>query len=113
LFAGVFVGIAVMWLGTTFALRRWGIVERGWWPYFLLGLGVLFLLGGVVMLFMPDMKKGAIGMFIPGLVLGVLGIIPALIGGWSTWWPLIIVAGGVVIIVSVLWSVLGTNRKEK
>lgn len=108
---GIFMGVALIWLGTSLYLHKAEIITQ-WWPYFILGLGALFIAGGIVMLSLAWLRKGAIGMFITGLILGTIGIIPILGGGWSSWWPLIIVVGGVIIVISVIWSTLGGRRKK-
>lgn len=110
LLSGIFAGLAVIWLGASIYLTK-TVISAPWLPTFLLGLGVLFLLGGIVMLFLPRLRKGAIGMFITGFIFGAIGIIPLLAGGWGTWWPLIIVIGGLIIVVSVIWSTVCRKKK--
>ncbi|MCK4333804.1 hypothetical protein KAX06_03330 [candidate division WOR-3 bacterium] len=108
---GIFIGVALIWLGISLYLRKAEIITH-WWPYFILGLGALFILVGIAMLFLSWLRKGAIGMFITGLILGAIGIIPILGGGWGQWWFLIIVLGGVIIVVSVIWSAVTAKKKK-
>jgi len=110
LLSGIFVGLAVIWLGASIYLTK-TVISTSWLPTFLLGLGALFLLVGIVMLALPRLRKGAIGMFITALILGIIGIIPLLAGGWGKWWPLIIVIGGLIIVVSVIWSTVCRKKK--
>lgn len=108
---GIFIGVALIWLGISLYLRKAEIITH-WWPYFILGLGALFILVGIAMLFLSWLRKGTIGMFITGLILGAIGIIPILGGGWGQWWFLIIVLGGVIIVVSVIWSAVTAKKKK-
>ncbi len=113
---GIFGGLIVIWVGVSFYLVMVQMITWSQWgAYFCLGLAALFLLNGIAWLFVPGLRGGFIGMLIPALFLGVVGIVPILGGGWeawTTWWPLIIVAVGLVIIVSTIWGIASKRRKD-
>ncbi|NLI97046.1 hypothetical protein GX441_00110 [bacterium] len=113
---GIFGGLIVIWTGISFYLVMIKMITWSeWGAYFCLGLAALFLLNGIAWLFVPGLRRSFIGMLIPALFLGVVGIVPILGGGWNawtTWWPLIIVAVGLVIIVSTIWGIASRRRKE-
>jgi len=78
-------------------------------------MAALFILQGVAWLVIPGMRRSFIGMLIPAVFLSVVGLVPILGGGWhawGVWWPLMLVAVGLVIIVSTVWGVLSRQRKK-
>jgi len=117
LIGGVFAGLIVIWVGVSFYLKMSGLITWAeWGAWFTLGLAALFLLQGIAWLFVPGLRRSFIGMFIPALILAVVGIIPLLGGGWHAWrgwWPFLIVAVGLVIIISTVSGIVSKRRKEK
>jgi hypothetical protein len=100
-FAGVTGGLILILLGVLFLLASldylsWGI----WWAYFLFGLGCILILDALLRILFSDQKQGLSGKLIGGTVLIIIGA--ANIFGMITWWPLILIAVGVVVIVSSL-----------
>lgn len=98
---GIFGGGILIWLGITFYMATTHIITwNQWWPYFLVGLGAMLILLGL----WRGMKRGTmqpfLGFLIGGTVLLLIGI--GSIFADSTWWPLWVIALGVVIIVVVL-----------
>ncbi|MBA7696516.1 hypothetical protein ES703_105166 [subsurface metagenome] len=109
---GIFAGLVVIWLGISFYLQHRGIIpEDTWWQYFLVGLGGAFLIGGIIRLFVARWRRRALGMLIPGIVVGAIGVM--FIMDSFTYWPIILVAVGVVIIISVLTRYFVRRRREK
>jgi hypothetical protein len=117
LVGGVFAGLIVSWTGASLYLKMANILTWGQWgTYYTLGMGGLFLLTGIIFLFVPGMRNGFIGMLITAIIVGVIGLIPLLGGGWHAWgkwWPLTIVAIGLIIIISTIWGVVSRARKEE
>ncbi len=83
---GLFWGLLLIVLGISFylSMQGWG----GWWQFFLIGLGVIFLVESRV--------RGGTGRIIAGLVLIAVGAV--LLTGWGDWWPLILIVAGLAII---------------
>lgn len=116
LIGGIFGGLLVIWLGVSFYLVMTRMLTWAeWGAWFPLGIAALFLLQGIAWLFIPGMRKNFIGMLIPALFLAVTGLVPILGGGWHAWgewWPMVIVAVGLVIIISTVWAILSRTRKN-
>jgi len=114
---GIFAGLLVIWTGLSLYAKTSGMLTWGeWGMYYSLGLSCIFLLQGIAWLFVPGMRKGFIGMLIPALFLAVTGLIPLAGGGWyawESWWPFMIVAVGIVIIVSTVWGIVSRKNKKK
>jgi len=94
-------GLILIWLGITFFLTTSNYITwSSWWAYFLLGLGVIFLLRAVIV-YASNRRKGLVlGPAIAGTILMVVGI--ASILNITNWWWLILVALGIAIVVMAL-----------
>lgn len=91
-------GLILIWLGITFFLTTSNYITwNSWWAYFLLGLGVIFLLRAVIVYASSKRKGLVLGPAIAGTILIVVGI--ASILNITNWWSLILVALGIAIIV--------------
>jgi len=92
-------GLILILLGVLFLLTEMGRIGwENWWAYFLVGLGGIFLLEALIRAFSPEGRKGISGKIIAGLILAVIG--GAHIIGFEEWWPLILIAVGVGVLVS-------------
>jgi len=92
-------GLILILLGVLFLLTEMGRIGWGdWWAYFLVGLGGIFLLEVLIRAFSADGRKGAGGKVIAGLILMVIG--GAHLVGFEEWWPLILIAVGVGVLIS-------------
>lgn len=101
-FSRITGGLILILLGVLFLLVTLDYLSWGdWWPYFLIGLGVIFILEGIIRSTSPSYREHVTGKFIAGLVLIVIG--SSFIVGLSNWWPLIIIAVGVIVLISPLW----------
>jgi len=92
-------GLILIWLGVAFFLQENNYISSGnWWAYFLIGLGAIVILQGLLRY---GMNRGSfIGSFIGGAVILVIGL--AFVQGFSVnLWPLILVAIGAAILFSV------------
>jgi divalent metal cation (Fe/Co/Zn/Cd) transporter len=92
-------GLILILLGVLFLLTEMGRIGwANWWAYFLVGLGGIFLLEALIRAFSPEGRKGAGGRVIAGLILAVIG--GAHLVGFEEWWPLILIAVGVGVLIS-------------
>lgn len=114
---GLFGGFIMIWLGVSFYLVMSGFWTWGQWgAWFCLGLAALFLLQGIAWLAIPGMHKSFVGMLIPAVFLTAIGIVPIIGNGWDAWgkwWPLIIVAVGLVIIISTISTVVSKRKRKE
>jgi hypothetical protein len=99
---GLFWGLLLILVGVLFFINQqsgldWDIL----WKYLLIGLGSIFIIDGLVHLYKPAYRNGAYGRFIPGVVLLFVGI--AFLYNFSQWWPIVLIAVGVVILLSLLF----------
>jgi hypothetical protein len=69
-----------------------------WWAYFLVGLGAIFVLEGVLRGFSVEGRRGMAGRLIAGFVLAIIGGSHLL--GFEEWWPLVLIAVGVIVLFS-------------
>ncbi len=98
--SGLFWGLALILLGVfLFAATRGWLSWSNWWQYFLMGLGAVFILDALVHFVSGD-RGEAVGRIIPGVVLICVGV--AFVYGWDQWWPLILIAAGVAVLVSLV-----------
>jgi hypothetical protein len=94
-------GLVLIWLGITFFLATSNYITWSlWWAYFLLGLGIIFLLRAAIV-YASNKRKGLIiGPAIAGTVMIVVGL--ASILNVTNWWWLIPIALGIGIVVMAL-----------
>jgi hypothetical protein len=100
--SGLFWGLALILLGILlFGATRGWLSWDNWWHYFLIGLGIIFLLGALVN-YMSSDRVDSIGRIIPGVILICVGI--AFIYGWDMWWPLVLIAAGVAVLLTLVFK---------
>jgi peptidoglycan/LPS O-acetylase OafA/YrhL len=99
-------GLILIWLGVTFFLSQNNYISSdNWWAYFLMGLGAILILQGVLRFGMS--KRPFIGSFIGGAVILIIGF--SFVQGFSAnLWPLILVAIGAAVLLS---AVAGRQRR--
>jgi hypothetical protein len=99
--SGVVFGLLVLILGVLLTLAVRDVIPwDDWWKYFIIGIGVVFLIELLIRRLKPAYRRPMFGRFVAGLVLICLGV--AFVGGFGTWWPLIIVAIAVAILLRLL-----------
>ena len=99
---GLLPGLILILLGSLLFLTTRGTLSWAtWWQYFLIGLGVIFLVDALAHYFTPKYRDASYGKFIPGIILLFIGI--AFVYGFSQWWPLVLVAAGIIILINVLF----------
>lgn len=96
-------GLVLLWLGAVFLLRQYGYLSWGdFGAWFLLGLGIILILRGVIALAQGNGWTRSNGYIIGGAIVTILGING--IYGWSTWWPFIFIILGVGVILSAIMA---------
>ncbi|MGA9049712.1 MAG: DUF5668 domain-containing protein [Dehalococcoidia bacterium] len=100
-FSAVFAGLLLILLGVLLFMASQGIVPWDkWWQLFLIGLGLILLID-VLFRYLQDKAHGfQTGKIIAAVVLIVIGVV--FIISAVNWWPLILVAVGVAILIGGL-----------
>ncbi|MEN3007196.1 MAG: hypothetical protein ABC585_05580 [Candidatus Methanosuratincola petrocarbonis] len=97
----LFGGGVLIVLGVSFWLATSGTISWAiWWAYFLGGLGILLILLGI-----NNARSGKdSGPITGGVVVLAIGIIAILAWNYSlsSWWPLVLIALGLVVMVSAV-----------
>lgn len=94
-------GLILILLGVLFLLTEMDRISwADWWAYFLVGLGGIFILEAVLRGFSAEGRRGMGGRLIAGAVLAIIG--GAHLTGFEEWWPLVLIAVGVIVLVSAL-----------
>jgi hypothetical protein len=99
---GLFWGLLLIMIGLIFFAQQQGwLSDETWWHYLLIGLGVVFIIDGLVCYFKPEYRRASLGRFIPGIILVVVGV--AFVYNFAQWWPIILIGVGAVILLSFLF----------
>ena len=99
---GLFWGLLLITLGILFFGEKQGwFIDDTWWQYLLIGIGGCFILDGLINLAILHSHDNIAGKFIPGIILVCVGL--AFVYGFDNWWPLVLVAAGVIIILSIFF----------
>jgi Ca2+/Na+ antiporter len=101
-FGRVIAGLIVIAVGVMFLLATQDkIAWENWWAYFLMALGGIFIFEVLIRSVMPAYRRPVFGKLIAGLVLIAIGA--SNIYGLVSWWPMIIICVGVIILFSGLF----------
>jgi chromate transport protein ChrA len=95
--SGLLPGLILVMIGVLFLLSTYGLLGGEWWQYFLVALGVVFLIEAWIQYINPATRRPRIGRTIAGLVLITVGLI--FLFDASQWWPLILIVIGIILIV--------------
>lgn len=99
---GLLPGLILIVVGVLLFLTTRGTLSWGtWWQYLLIGLGVVFILDGLAHYYNPALRDIGFGRFIPGIILLFVGL--AFVFGFDRWWPLAIIAAGIIILLNVFF----------
>ena len=90
-------GAILIWLGITFYLQQIGYLTGNWWALFLVGVGIIIILQGV--LIYSRHRRPFYGPFIGGGVLVIIGL-SIINSSLANLWPLILVVIGIAIVAS-------------
>ncbi|MBN1155532.1 hypothetical protein JXB12_11500 [candidate division KSB1 bacterium] len=92
-------GVMIIWLGLTLFLMKIGLIYDGdWWSCLLVGLGIILLIESFIKMSDPKYKAPFTAKLLGGLVLVAIG--SGGIYGLDRWWPLIIIAVGIGLVVT-------------
>ena len=93
-------GLILVWLGVTLYAQQSGLIASdNWWAYFIVGIGVILMIQGLVGY--ASGRRPLIGSLIGGGILLIVGL--SFIANVSAnLWPLIFVVIGVALLVSSL-----------
>jgi hypothetical protein len=109
MWGAVMGGLIVLWLGVTFLLRQYNyIADSQWWNWFLVGLGVIVILRGVMLYIQTSNWRAASGLIIGGVIVSLIGVGSYL--GLADWWAFLIILIGAWIVVNALMSRGGHPR---
>jgi len=96
-------GLILILLGLVlFAATQGWVQWRDFWAYFLVGLGLIFLVEVAVRFAMPEYRRPIGGRLVTALILIAVGL--GGIFGFAQLWPLILIAIGLAILIrGLLW----------
>ena len=98
---GLLPGLILILLGILLFLATQGSLPWDiWWQYLLIGLGAVFIFDGLAHYLNPSYRDTAFGRFIPGVILLFVGI--AFVYGFGRWWPLVLIAAGIIVLINLL-----------
>jgi cation transport ATPase len=101
-FHGLFGGLVLILLGGLFLANQQGWISgNAWWQWLLIGLGVIFIINGVVRYAEPEYHHSRRHKFVWGTVLIAVGVLFLL--GISQWWPVVLIGAGVAVILGGIW----------
>jgi hypothetical protein len=96
-------GLILILLGVLFLLTEMDRISwTDWWAYFLVGLGGIFLIEALLRVVSAEGRRGAGNKLVAGLILVVIG--GAHLIGFEEWWPLVLIAVGVGVLISALFK---------
>jgi hypothetical protein len=100
-YSGLTGGLILILFGILFLLAtRHYIHWYDWWAYFLLGLGAIFILDFIVRSVTARGQQVQNGKLVAGAILMAIGA--AHIFGMVSWWPLILIVVGLVLLLGSL-----------
>ena len=93
-------GLILIVLGASFLLANQGLFLRGhWWEYFLVGLGLVFIIDWVIRSFTGEQPRFS-GRLIAGIILIGVGLI--FLTDIGIFWPVILIVIGLIILLAGL-----------
>jgi hypothetical protein len=101
LLTALFWGLLLILVGALLFANNLGWLSGEWWQYFLIGLGGIFIIDAAVRFVTKTFRWGAYGRLVAGIILVLVGL--AFLYGLSKWWPLLLVAVGVVILIAAIF----------
>jgi hypothetical protein len=98
---GITGALIVIVLGVLLYLANQGILDWDkWWQYFLIGIGIVFLIDAAVRSSGETDRRFLVGRLFAGLIL--IGVGVTFLAGGSAYWPLIIIVVGVAMLITAL-----------
>jgi Flp pilus assembly protein TadB len=106
---GLLPGLALILVGVLFLLDNAGLLPGDdWWQYFLVGLGLVFIILSWVQYINPKRGRPRFWRILAGLALVATGLV--FLFGFRDWWPVVLIVVGVAL---VLLFVLRRDRQER
>jgi hypothetical protein len=94
---GAFIGGGIIiWLGTLLLLQNQGILRGDFGGYFLMGIGVILALRGVIALQAPDQSDTSTGFLIGGGIILLIGA--GITFNIQDWWAFLLIGLGLFIV---------------
>ncbi len=104
-------GLILIWLGISLYLAQTHYIDWAtWWPYFIIGIGVILISQAIIRYASSERRAPAMGFLIGGAVLTIIGL--AGVVGMENWWPFVLIAIGILVIFSGMRARARTPRPE-
>jgi Na+/H+ antiporter NhaD/arsenite permease-like protein len=98
---GIIGGLIILWLGVSFLLANARYVSWiNWWPLFMLGLGLILLLNGLILYIRINKWEPALGFLIGGLIVALIGV--SNFYNIENWWAFILILVGVWVVFNAI-----------
>jgi hypothetical protein len=95
--SGLLPGLILVVLGILFMLSHYGYLEGEWWQYFIVGLGVIFIIESWVQHRFITSTRVRVGRIVAGILLIVGGLL--FLFDPNKWWPIILIVVGIILII--------------
>jgi PAS domain S-box-containing protein len=86
----------ILWGILIYLLKQDWITAENLWKPFIIGMGGIFIIQGLVYYFTPSQRPHTIGRIFPGIILVCVGL--GFLFDLNVWWPVILVVGGVSVL---------------
>jgi|WetSurMetagenome_2_1015567.scaffolds.fasta_scaffold735407_2 hypothetical protein len=93
-------GLFFIMIGGLFLAQNQGWMNAGWWSYFAIGLGCIFIIGFLARYFTGSSWGKSLSGLVIGLALVFIGI--AFLFGFGNLWPLALLFIGVVYLIKAI-----------
>jgi uncharacterized membrane protein HdeD (DUF308 family) len=97
-FGAVFWGLVLIWFGFSIL-----VIKVNWLHWFLFGLGVIFIVDGLLRQLQSELSKAVRGKYITGVVLILVSL--ALTYWSKDWWPLVPIVVGIGILAAGIMKI--------
>jgi hypothetical protein len=99
---GIIPGLVLIIMGGLVLLAYYGYLAAEWWQYFIVGLGIMFIILSWIRQLEKDPGRSRLSLVLTGLALVVAGFL-ALFNP-ARWWPAILIAAGLGIVLVRIFS---------
>jgi hypothetical protein len=86
-------GLFFILIGGLFLAQNQGWMSGGWWAYFAIGLGCIFIAGFLIRYLIGSDQAKPFGGLIIGLALVYIGLV--FLTGFGDWWPMVLLVIGI------------------
>jgi hypothetical protein len=99
---GLLPGLILILLGVLFLLDYLKMLPGDqWWQYFLVGLGIIFIVEAWMQYLNPATRRPGFSRIISGLVLVGVGLF--FLFGFSQWWSLVLIVIGLLLVLNFVF----------